>query len=318
LGVLHGRDLFSSKYITAEIKDASKRLWYVPIKRTLGAYFLADLEGQIYCFKMDNELCQYREKLTKSFRVYQYDTAHYRPIKDEIKELEMVLGINDLPKTDGMLADIFRILGSKEKKEFTPHTLKDLVDELGADQGKTGEIIPKKDPRYAQQIESIINFLDNLHVQQIVTPVRSVSEFIEDDLRSTDPQFLGTVVGALANLDFENKKVTNTPYKASLAWAKWGLMFAMIALVGFVVYYGYEQGWFDFITNATSSFSDIDISFQPPAQPDNPNSDVYWQSRYTPEELRAAIDRGEVDESKLPPNIQAMVKNVKSPTVETP
>ena len=65
MAILHGRDLFSSKYITAEIKDQSKRLWYVPIKSTMDEYFLANLGGQVYCFKIDNEICQYIEKFTK-------------------------------------------------------------------------------------------------------------------------------------------------------------------------------------------------------------------------------------------------------------
>src|SRR3990172_12073193 len=124
MAVLHGRDLFSSKYITAEIKDASKRLWYVPIKYTIGEYFLANLGDQTYCFKIDNEICQYREKFTKSFRVIQYDIKHYRPMKPEIKELELMLKENNLPRMNGLLSDIIRVLGRREKLyEFTPHLL---------------------------------------------------------------------------------------------------------------------------------------------------------------------------------------------------
>lgn len=317
MAILHGRDLLSAKYITAEIKDASKRLWYVPIKRTIGDYFLADLEGQIYCFKMDTELCQYQGKLAKSFRVYQYDTSHYRPIKSEVKELEKVLKVNDLPKVNGMMADIFRWFGDKEKKDFNPHTLKDLVEKIGDDQGKKNGI--KKDPRYAEQAESVINFLDNLNIEQIATPVRKVSDFIEDDLRATDAKFLGTVATTLQNLDYENKKVTNTPVKPTLAWAKWGLAIMMVVMVGFAIYWMYDQGWFDSFLDIGKSFEGISViptpgQFSPPTAKD----DAYYQKNYTPESLRAAIDRGEIDENTLPPMTKEMVKNVKAPVVETP
>jgi len=322
MGVLHGRDLFSPKYITAEIKDSSKRLWYVPIKYTIGDYFLANIGGQVYCFKIDNEICQYREKLTKSFRVIQYDTTHYRPIKSEVKELEMLLAANDLPRVDGMLADIFRILGSKEKKDFTPHRLQDLVESLTKyDDTASGKaLIPRNQNKYAQQIESIVNFLDNLKVDQIATPVRSVSEYIEDDLRATDPKFLGTVATTLQALDFENKKVTNTPVKSTLAWAKWGLVIMMIAMIGFVIYYGYDQGWFDFIGDFTTGFE----GFQGIPAPGDFGSakstttgkdDAYYQKNYSPQELRDAIERGEIDENTLPSGTKAMVKDIK-PSVQ--
>jgi len=315
MGILHGRDLFSSKYITAEIKDASKRLWYVPIKHTIGEYFLADIGGQIYCFKIDNEICQYREKLTKSFRVIQYDTKHYRPIKSGIKELEMLLAANDLPKADGMLADIFRVLGSKEKKTFTPHRLKDLIETITkADQDTTGTV--SHDSRYAAQIQSIINYLDNLNVDEIITPVRGVSEFIEDDLRATDPKFLGTVATTLQNLDYENKKVTNTPVSSRGAWMKWALIMMIMVMIVVAVWYMYEEGYFDSLTSIGEGFQGI--SFPQPGIPQSPGvkDDKYYQDNYTPESLRAAVDRGDIAVEDLPPNTANMIKDIKLPTAE--
>jgi len=335
MAILHGRDLFSPKYITAEIKDASKRLWYVPIKHTIGDYFLADIGGQIYCFKIDNEICQYREKLTKSFRIIQYDTTHYRPIKSDVTELRMILEKNDLPRVDGMLANIFRILGSKEKKEFvevlqpdgtilkkeifSSHKLKDMIEELSKyNQSDTGKVIPYGENKYAAQIESIIQYLNNLNVEEITTPVRSISEFIEDDLRATDPKFLGTVATTLQSLDFENKKVTNTPIKSTLAWAKWGLAIMMIVMIAFVIYYGYEQGWFDSFLSIGEGFEGLGSVIPAPGAFESVagKDDKYYQDNFTPESLRAAIDRGEIDEDSLPSATKEMVRNVKSPTVQ--
>jgi len=318
MGILHGRDLFSPKYITAEIKDASKRLWYVPIKHTIGEYFLADIGGQIYCFKIDNEICQYREKLTKSFRVIQYDTKHYRPIKSEIKELENILRINDLPKVDSMLADIFRILSKREKNvEFTPHTLKDLVEQLSKyNTNDTGKPLPQLAEKYTQQIESIITFLDNLKVDQITTPLRSVSEFIEGDLRATDPKFLGMVTTTLQNLDFENRKVTNSAVSPRGAWMKFALIAMIIVMIVVAVYWMYDQGYFDSLTTIGEGFQGI--SFPAPGIPQGPGvkDDKYYQDNYTPESLKAAVDRGEIDPNDLPPATANMIKNVQVPTAE--
>ncbi len=305
--------------MTAEIKDATKRLWYVPIKNTIGDYFLADLAGQIYCFKIDSEICQYRETFTKSFRVVQYDTKHYRPMKSEVKELEMVLQKNKLPRVNNMLSDIFRVLGSREKdEEFTPHVLKDMIEKLSKYENTgIGKVIPKDQNVYATQIKSIINFLDNLKLEEIVTPVRGVSDYIEDDLKATDPRFLGIVGNTLQNMDFENKRVTNTPLTGKVAWLKFMLVFMMIGFIGFIIYYGYDQGWFEAFTDIGSSFEGISFptpgGFQVPGE----KNDKYYQDNFTPEELRAAIDRGEIDESDLPDATKEMVKNVELP-VATP
>ena len=71
MGVLHGRDIYSSKWITAEISDASNRVHYVPIKHTLGDYFLADILGDVYAFKIDgSRILQYRETLVKTCLLY--------------------------------------------------------------------------------------------------------------------------------------------------------------------------------------------------------------------------------------------------------
>jgi len=316
MAVLHGRDLLSSKYITAIIKDASKRLWFIPIKNMIGSYFLAEINHQIYCFKIDSEICQYREKLTKQFQVIIYDTTHYRPIKSEVKELETLLRVNNLPKVDGMLASILRLLGSKEKKDFDVHRLKDMIGELSQyDEGNVGKTIGKAGNIYAAQIDSIVQYLKNLHIEEIVTPVRSISDYIEDDLRATDAKFLGTIVSTVQSLDFENKKVTNSPIKSTIAWAKWGLAIMMIAMVVVVIAYGNDQGWFSGLIPDLSGVGGLGDIMSGGLSPPGVKNDQYYQDNYTPEELRAAIDRGEIDESTLPKATREMVANIEPPKV---
>lgn len=314
MGVLHGRDLFSSKYITAEIKDSSKRLHFVPIKYTIGDYFLADIDGQVFCFKIDDEICQYREKLTKQFQVIQYSTKHYRPIKDEIKELELVLKKNGLPKVNGPLSEVFRFLSLKEKsqKEFEPHDLKELIEGLGK-KSLLDSIIPQQREFATQQKASIINFLDGLDIENIVTPVRNVSNYIEDDLKATDPKFLGTIASTLENVDFENKRVTNYPIKSKQAWMKFVAIFSIIGIILAVGYIAYDAGAFDDILKLGTGLDSIQfpsIGGPPPSQ----NS--FLQKYPTPEAAKAALDRGEITESQIPASMRELVKNVETPKVE--
>ena len=123
MGIIKHKDIFSSKWITAEITDASNRIYYVPIKRTIGDYFLADIENHVYCFKIEGARIKvYQHTLVKSFRVLQYDLNHYMPVsaKDN-KMLEEVLKKNALPKMNMMLFNILKLLGKREKASFTTH-----------------------------------------------------------------------------------------------------------------------------------------------------------------------------------------------------
>ena len=75
MGVLSGRDILTSKYITAEITDSEDRIHYVAIKHTIGDFFVADLDGKFFAFTLQNaRILTHRVTMTKSFRVIQFDT----------------------------------------------------------------------------------------------------------------------------------------------------------------------------------------------------------------------------------------------------
>jgi len=153
MGVLHGRDLLSSKFPIAIIKDASKRLHFVPIKHTIGDYFMTKIDNKWYFFKIDDEICEYRQTLTKSFKVLLYDTKHYTPIKSEIKELELLLQKNNLPKVGINLANAFRLFASRENKdEFTAHDINDILKKIyNYDKSKLAKIIPREENLFQNQ-----------------------------------------------------------------------------------------------------------------------------------------------------------------------
>lgn len=296
MGVLTGKDIFNSKWITAEITDASNRIWYIPIKNPVGDYFLTDIEGQIYCFKIEgNREKTYRHTLVKSFRVLQYDINHYMPIsaKDNT-ELENILRTNNLPKLNPMLFGILKALGKQEKGkgEFTPHQLKDLVEEINK----------KKGEEYREQVTNIVNYLDHLKVEQIVTPVKKITEFLEEDLIATDPKFLGTVVSTFQRTDVEHKKVTNTPITGKIAWAKIIAIMAIVGLVGALIYLAWDSGMFSGGLPQLPGF-------------ETGKTIEEWTAVYTPEELRAAVDSGKVDYDELPRELQKIIDSVELPKV---
>ena len=293
MGVLHGRDLLSAKWITAIISDASNRVHFVPMKHVLGDYFLTDIDGQTYAFKIDGtRILQYRESMVKTFRILLYDISHYLPISKDLKELEIVLSVNKLPKVDGMLSNIFRILGSREKEIFEPHTLSDLVAQIVdyETKSKVASAIPREQSQYSKEAMNMINYLDRLNVDRIITPLKKVSEFIQEDLKSTDPKFMGTVVSSYQRTDLEHKKVTNTPIQAKHAWMKFALIFMGIGMALFIGWFVYDSGMLDNLTG----FADFGIG--------SISDEVLMQRYPDSASLKAAVDSGEISYEQLSPS----------------
>ena len=148
----------------------------------------------------------------------------------------------------------------------------------------------------------------------IVTPVRKITDYLEGDLLATDPQFLGTTISSYQRTDVEHKKVTNYPVGAKSAWIKWIAIFALVGMIAAIIYIAYDQGVFDSLTGMFGSFQ---LQGGGPSflQPNQPSASENIMSKYpTPEALKAAIDRGEVDYNSLPPDIKKLVDGVKLPT----
>jgi len=303
MGVFHGRDLYSPKWINAEIDDAAGRRWIVPIKYTVGDYFLTDIEDQLYVFEIDHAVIKtYRGTGLRSIKYLNYDTTHYRPISEKCKELEIILKKNSLPRVNNVMSNVFKVLGKREKKNFTPHSISELLEELG-----------KHTDEYGEQVKNIILYLKELNIEEIVTPLRGISNFIEDDLKATKPAFLGSIVSHYQRVDLEHKKVTNTPIGPKTAWMKIIMLVMLVGIIGFVIYFMWSEGYLDSVTDIGSAFD----QFQMPSIGPPPGTSENIMDQYkTPEELRAAIDRGEVDYDSLPTGIQKMVDNVELPTVE--
>ena len=295
MGVLHGRDLLSPKWITAIISDASHRVHFIPIKHTIGDYFITDIDGDVYAFKIDGRrILQYRESMVKTFRILQYDISHHLPLSPDGKELEIILELNKLPKVDGMLANIFKILGSKERDDFASHKLSELIDKIQGYEKVQAQT--ELNERYSKEAMNMINYLDHLDVREIVTPLKKVSEFIQEDLIATDPKFMGTIVSSYQRTDMEHKKVTNTPIASKQAWIKFVAIFMAIGMVGAIGYIVYDGGHLDSMMGGMSvpTLGQLDDATIMAKYPDS-------------ESLRMAVESGEVDYNKLSSVAQSIV-----------
>ena len=308
MGIISHRDLFTAKYITAEIRDSSGRLHIRHIKHTIGDYWVTDIDGKTYVFKInDARINTYKETAAKSARTLWYSTKHYLPISPEDnKALEETLRINNLPRMNLMMFGSFKLLSQKEKREkgdqFREHNITEMFQEI-ASHGQ----------KYAVQMENLKQYFDNMAVYKIVTPVREVTEFIEDDMIATDPKYLGDIYNAIQRTDFEHKKVTNVKVDAKKNWI---LIIGIIAIVG-------ALGGFGFYFISNGGLSNILPNFGPATTGTAGGgklTDAQVFSQYpTPKALNDAIQSGQLSMDQLSPNMQKMAKSYKPPqTAVTP
>ena len=302
MGVLSGKDLLSSKYTTAIIVNEDNRGFFVPIKYVIQNYFLAEIEKQLYCFRLEgSRQIIYRHTLVKSFKFYIFYTDHYMPVSPkEIKELEEVLKRNNLPKVSFSLFGMLKLLGKKEKhnqKEFTPHIISDLI-----------ELIGKEQEKYPEQTESMINFINEIPAEKISTPVKRASEFLEGDFLTTDPKWLSTIAEQLKRTDAEQKKMANIPVAGKIAWMKIFLIIGIIVMVVVIGYLIYTSG---LIPNIGGSIGSI----VPGGSGGQSTPQQLMQQYPTPEALKTACDRGDLDCSKLPHTMKDYMSHAKITTV---
>ena len=295
-----GKDIFDKRWITAKIKDASNHIYFVPIRYVLGDYFIAEIEKQTYCFKIDASKIEiFRESMVKSFRVLNYSTKHYLPIdSDHTKQLEDLLRQNNLPKVDGMLSSVLKYVGKREArnpKDFKPASIEDMFNEAVKLQNDLPE-----------ETQNLKTFLMNLGIKEIVTPVREVSEFIEDDLKTTDPQFLGTIIQAWQRVDVESRIMNNKPITGKKSWLKLIAIFVVIGLVVAIGVIGYTTGMFNHLIPQIGSAGIT-------SNPVQAQSDLL-KTYPTPESLVNAIGIKAVTCTSLPPEIVKMVNSAKAGT----
>lgn len=312
MGIISHRDLFTPKYITAIIKDSSGRGHFIPIKHTIGDYFITEIEKQTFAFKIDDSrIITYKETAARSIRILFYSTKHYLPMSPEnTKELEDILNINGLPRVNMMMFGAFKVLSQREKqaKAFESHNLPEIVS-----------AIAQGGQKYALQAQNMETYFKNISVDRVVTPVKDTTEFLEDDFIGTDPKYLGDIYNSIQRVDFVAKKVNNAKIDAKKPWM---IIIALVAIVGAIGFMG-----FYFISGAGSGTGESPFSGILPSFPTNtpttntPNGKLTDQEVFakypTPVAMHDALVKGDLKMNQLSPNMQKMANSYKPPLSPT-
>jgi len=280
----------------------------VPIKHTIGDYFVADLDGQLFAFTLKNaRILTHYKTMTKSFRVVQFDTTHYSSLKPETKELELVLTKNALPKMDRMLHDVLRSFGRREKDEFEKHNIKDLVALFAGKEGK-----------FPNEVKKMMMYLEELDVEEIVTPVRKITDFITNDLIATSPSYLGGMLQQYHRVQGELRVITNRPEKPTNSYMKFIVIAMMVVMGGAGVYIAYDSGAFDGVVSFTDNLSTIGDGFSGLPSPTAgiqrqstggvDYSDAAMQAKYPDcNTMIVDINAGTIDYNKLSSTMQGFI-----------
>lgn len=348
-------EVLGSKFTTAVISDSDDRVHFVPIKHTIGDYFLAQIDDKYFAFTLKGKrILTHRSKtgLGKAFQIVQYDTSNTHCLKPTTKELEIMLSENSLGRLDRQKFDILSILARREKKNFgkwsvgkkdfdTEAEAKAYLESLedkkvdGVDEnGKPVKILlevkhnihsiqelalvfEKEKGEFPEKVKEIKAYLDSLDIKHIVTPMRNITEFIEDDLIAEDSGFLGEGVARAQRLDGTLREVTNVPVKPKGNMMK----YMVVALViGIVIAGGYalsESGALDGVTDFMDNLGTIQEGFKglpAPGQIQRSSSggvdysDAAIMSKYPDcNSLESDINAGLVDYNKLSTQMQGFI-----------
>ena len=288
------------KFTTAEITDSDDRIHYVPIKHTIGEYFLTEIDGKYFAFSMKGaRILTYRSKsgIGKSFQVIQYDTSHYASLSPTTKELELMLEANSLPKMDRTMFDIFSILARREGKDFGKYMVGERVFDTKKQAQKYFEglknkftieneglenekkihieikhnihqiqelvkIFEDEKGEFPDQVREIKKYLTELDKDEIVTPLRRITDFIQETLIATIPSFLGESAARIQRLDGTLREVTNVPIKPKGNLGKYMLILMPVVIGGLLIAMGVSEGWFDGIIDFIENLGVIQEGFK--------------------------------------------------------
>jgi flagellar basal body-associated protein FliL len=310
LGIISHKDVFTSKYITAIIRDSSGRGHIRHIKHCIGDYWVTDIDSMTYIFKVDDSrIITYKETAAKSCRILFYSTKHYLPISAEkIKLIEDTLRMNSLPRINITMFGTFKLMSQKEKqnktKPFENHSIPKMV-----------KTITESDKKFTMQAQNLQQFFENMAIYEIVTPVREITEFIEDDLLATDPKYLGDIYNSIQRTDFQHKKINNAKVDAKKPWVMIIALVAIIAAVGFMGFFLISNGGLNGILPSfpTTQFSNPSTANAPATPGQKIPDSVIFQKYPNPADLQKAIQSGEITMNQLSPKVQDMVKSYKTP-----
>ena len=310
LFTMTSKNLFSTKFDNAEITDDDGELHFIEIKFPVGNRFFTEIKGQAYCFKIDGsrvKTFRTNPKIAKSFRVFHYDTSHFKPVSAKNnKELEDLITLNSLPKINGMLHGILEQLSQKEKKMpkksgFTGHDLVQFVESF----------TEQEQQAFPEQYQNLVTFVNNLPSKEIVTPVTKIAEYIRDDLIETDAAFYGNLQAQIKRTEETHRIVMNKPKTAKSKLLLYIMaivvVVCVIAIVGLMTTSGAIKMPSLGFPSGTSQ-TGVQCYDDPCLMKQFPSA----------ESMKAAVDSHTLDYSKLSAMSKNFVDSAKTPVLATP
>ena len=245
MGVVHGRDLLSSKWPTAIIIDSVGAAHFFPIKNPIGDFFFAIVNNELYCFNTRTQPFSWRQTMAKTFAFYIYFTDNYSPVTSELKGLENIITKNELPRLNILFYKAMKHLAKKEKRKFEALEKKALIESLSKHRDATKE-------RFAEY-QSVIEYLDELPFEKIVTPVKRVTEWIDQTILSPDPAIMGAIKTSLELALNQNKEINHVEIKAKKGWMKIILLMCVIGMGIAIGWFVYDGGYLDDLGSMTGA-----------------------------------------------------------------
>ena len=201
MGILGWRDLLSAKWLTALNTDVNGRLFFIPIKHLLGDYFVAKINGHIFAFEMGyQQIKTYVATASQFFKVVFYDTGHFRPIHAAIqRKLKLWLEAHWPPSSSLSFMSCFRVLGERELavRQPPPHDPTSMTDVYAT----------YKD----SDIREIDSYVRGMATDEIVKPTETLRDYLDTELRTTHPAFLGQLAHHIEHTDNYHKQMNNVP-----------------------------------------------------------------------------------------------------------
>ena len=82
----------------------------------------------------------------------------------------------------------------------------------------------------------MITFIKDLGIDEIVTPVKRVTEYLDSSFLVPDPKFMGSIRSAFETMDREDKIVNNVEITGKKGWVKVLALMMGIGLIGAIIY----------------------------------------------------------------------------------
>ena len=287
MGVIHGRDLLSSKWPTAIVIDSVGAAHFFPIKNPIGDFFFAIVNNELYCFNTRTQPFSWRQSMAKTFSFYVYFTDNYNPVTSELKGLENIIVKNELPRLNMLFYKAMKHLVKKEKRKFEALEKQTLIETLSKHRDANKE-------RFAEY-QSVLEYIEELPFDKIVTPIKRVTEWIDQTILSPDPAIMGAIKTSLELALNQNKEINHVEIKAKKGWMKMILVMMVIGMGIAIAWFVYDGGYLENLGGSFGSFSDEQIKTKYP----------------TCEALSNAVTTGEIKYDSLSKGSQAVYDSCK-------